>query len=131
MNDELQAQLSQILTQITTSVGEVKDFSVSQLPDIAQQYITYGLWVRVFQAIVFGVVFLVILGVIRNLYQKSVEENNRGSLYSGGDYFIGSFFLAFISIIPASAFVSNVHDLILITTAPKVWFILEIKNLIS
>lgn len=44
MNDQLQAQLSQILAQIMVSVGEVKDFSVAQLPDIAQQYITYGIW---------------------------------------------------------------------------------------
>ena len=40
MNDELQSQLAQILNQITTSISEAKDFSVSQLPDIAQQYIT-------------------------------------------------------------------------------------------
>lgn len=43
MNEELQKQLAQVISSIVTSVGEVKDFSVAQLPDIAQQYINYGI----------------------------------------------------------------------------------------
>lgn len=57
MDDELQSQLPQILNQITTSVGEVKDFSVAQLPDIAQQYIFYGLWSSLFGVVAAGVAF--------------------------------------------------------------------------
>jgi hypothetical protein len=44
MNEQLQAQLSQVLAQIMVSVGEVKNFSVAQLPDIVQQYIQYGIY---------------------------------------------------------------------------------------
>lgn len=131
MNEELQSQLSQILNQITTSVGEVKDFSVAQLPDIAQQYITYGVRVHLFQAIISAVVFLLLLKFSLSLYKKSKETKNQGIFSSSGDYIIGSFFVGIFSILPFSNLMSNVHDLILITSAPKVWFILEIKNLIS
>ena len=131
MNDELQSQLSQILNQITTSIGEAKDFSVSQLPDVAQQYITYGVRVHLFQAIISAVVFLLLLKFSLGLYRKSKETKNQGILSPSGDYFMGSFFVGLFSILPFSNLMSHVHDLILIASAPKVWFILEIKNLIS
>ena len=131
MNEELQSQLSQILNQITTSIGEAKDFSVSQLPDVAQQYIAYGVRVHLFQAIISAVVFLLLLKFSLSLYKKSEETKKDGIFSYSGDYIIGSFFVGLFSILSLSNLMSNVHDLILITSAPKVWFILEIKNLIS
>ena len=127
MNDELQSQLSQILNQITTSVGEVKDFSVAQLPDIAQQYIRYGLWSSAFGAIASGVAALVMLALCLHFYRGGSNTDFRYR----DDWFMGVAFFGSFSIIPLMFVIGEVRNLILITTAPKVWFILEIKNLIS
>ena len=124
MDSQLQAQVTTILAQIATSVGELKDYSVEQLPEIAQQHITYGIWSS---SIYMGISFvsLIICSIlfykgIRNFYKWSVEE----AAFSVG--FSGPF--GFISIF---MFFQNLHNFILVTTAPKVWFILELKNLIS
>lgn len=127
MNDELQSQLSQILNQITTSVGEVKDFSVAQLPDIAQQYIRYGLWSSAFASVASVVAVLVISSLCLHFYRKG----SNASSWDKSDWFMGATFIGLSSILPVLVFVDQVRNLILITTAPKVWFILEIKNLIS
>jgi hypothetical protein len=124
MNDQLQAQITTILTQIPTSIGELKDYSVEQLPDIVQQYITYGIWIN---SIYVGIslVFLIICSIavykgLRNLAKWSEELI---VICVGLGWGVG--------LISMFAFFDNLHDLILVTTAPKVWFILELKNLIS
>jgi hypothetical protein len=38
---------------------------------------------------------------------------------------------AFLGIISIIALLANIHNLILIMNAPKVWFLLELKNLLS
>lgn len=128
MNDELQSQLSQILNQITTSVSEVKDFSVAQLPDIAQQYIRYGLWSHAFTSVAVSLAFFGMLKLCFYLHKQGVTEANR---WDKRDWFMGATFVGMLSTIPLLFVIDEVRNLILITTAPKVWFILEIKNLIS
>jgi hypothetical protein len=123
MNDQLQAQVSQILAEIMTSVGEVKDFSFAQLPDIAQQYISYGLWVNTFYAIGLVVFIIGLLVSIGFIVQLAKREHNSEILI-----FI-TFPIIFL-IFSVGGLGSKIHDLILIHNAPKVWFILEIKNLL-
>ena len=124
MDYQLQAQVTTILTQIATSVGELKDYSVEQLPEIAQQYITYGIWSS---SIYTGISFISLI-ICSILFYKGIRNFNKWSeeatAFSIG--FAGAF--GFISIF---LFFDNLHKLILVTTAPKVWFILELKNLIS
>ena len=124
MNDQLQAQITTILAQIATSIGELKDYSVEQLPDIAQQYITYGIWINsIYVGISF--VFWIISSIVaykafRNLGKWNDEHV---VLCSGFGCVVGTNSMVI--------FFVKLHDLILVTTAPKVWFILELKNLIS
>ena len=124
MNDQLQAQITTILAQIATSIGELKDYSVEQLPDIAQQYITYGIWINsIYVGISF--VFWIISSIVaykafRNFGKWSEEYSVLCSGFGCG-----------IGIISMVTFFDKLHNLILVTTAPKVWFILELKNLIS
>jgi len=124
MDSQLQAQVTTILTQIATSVGELKDYSVEQLPDIAQQYITYGIWSS---SIYLGISFvsLIICSILLN---KAIRNFNKWDAEVVGALSGCSSALGFISIF---TFFDNLHKLILVTTAPKVWFILELKNLIS
>jgi hypothetical protein len=106
-----------------TSVGEVKDFSFAQLPDIAQQYISYGLWVNTFYAIGLVVFIIGLLVSIGFIVQLAKREHNSEILI-----FI-TFPIIFL-IFSVGGLGSKIHDLILIHNAPKVWFILEIKNLL-
>ena len=124
MDSQLQAQITTILAQIATSIGELKDYSVEQLPDIAQQYITYGIWSS---SIYVGISFvsLIICSILLN---KAIRNFNKWSGEVVGALSGCSSALGFISIF---TFFDNLHKLILVTTAPKVWFILELKNLIS
>jgi len=124
MNDQLQAQITTILAQIATSIGELKDYSVEQLPDIAQQYITYGIWIN---SIYVGVslVFLIICSIVAYKAFRNLGK-------WGDEYVVLCFGPSIgIGIISMFTFFDKLHDLILVTTAPKVWFILELKNLIS
>ena len=43
MNDELQNKLAEVLGGIAEGVTQAKDFAVEQLPDVAQQYIMFGM----------------------------------------------------------------------------------------
>lgn len=123
MNDQLQAQISQIITQIMVSVGEVKDFSMSQLPDIAQQYITYGVWKTGITSVV---LFIVIIATFF-IAKSGIKDLNRGDE-------IGMFKTIFpipVGLISVIDLIENIHSFILVMTAPKVWFLLEIKNIIN
>lgn len=122
MNAELQAQITQILSAITTSVGEVKDFSVSQLPDIAQQYINYGIVMSSVWVALNAITLIVCLVITHKIYKRWNGEDETIML-------VIPFIAGFVGSICAFCF--NLHDLILVLTAPKVWFILQLKDLIS
>jgi hypothetical protein len=124
MNEKLQAQITEILAQIMTSVGEVKDFSLSQLPDIAQQYITYGIWSTTFY-LVFCILTVIVCigmgyGIVR--YSNKIGDDEM-KIFTAIPIALGV--VSFCSALHES------HQLILVLTAPKVWFLLELKNLLS
>lgn len=105
-----------------TSVGEVKDFSVAQLPDIAQQYITYGIVINSVWVVANLITMVVSLTITYKMFRR----------WNGnGEWIVYSFIPIAFALVSAATFVGNLHSLILVLTAPKVWFILEIKNLIS
>jgi hypothetical protein len=124
MNEQLQAQITQILSQIMVSVGEVKDFSVAQLPDIAQQYITYGLWANAFYAVFSGMVVIVCVGLGWGIIKYANDEED-------GDVFVGFPILFAMGFVSFFILLDKIHNLIMVLTAPKVWFLLELKNLLS
>jgi hypothetical protein len=124
MNDQLQAQLVTILAKILVSVGELKDFSLEQLPDIVQQYIAYGYWKSV-AYICMCVLGLIVCAIVSWFIERKAKE-------IGDDEIL--LFLAFPvtgAIVLFMATIHNTHNLILIHNAPKIWFIMEVKNLIS
>jgi hypothetical protein len=123
MNEQLQAQLSQILAQIMVSVGEVKDFSMKELPDIAQQYIAYGIWTSAIYTAICAIIIIIclIIGYKIHIYASKHNEN----------YYFGLMILLAPLLFSVIGLFDNLHSLILALTAPKIWFILEIKNLLS
>jgi hypothetical protein len=123
MDDQLQAQLAQIFAQIMISVGEVKDFSLAELPDIAQQYINYGIWKTGITSALLSILVIVSAFIIRFGIKLCRNGEEAGIPTTMISFAVGLFSLV--------GFISNLHSFILVTTAPKVWFILEIKNLLS
>lgn len=123
MNDQLQAQISQIIAQIMVSVGEVKDFSMSQLPDIAQQYITYGIWKTGITSVILFIVIIAMFFVAKS----GIEDLNRGDDIG----MLKTIFPIPVGVISVIGLIENIHSFILVMTAPKVWFLLEIKNIIN
>jgi hypothetical protein len=123
MNAQLQEQLSQILAQIMVSVGEVKDFSMKELPDIAQQYITYGIWTSAIYTAICAIIIIACLIIGYKIHLYASEH--------GEEYYFGFFILMAPLIFSVMGLFDNLHSLILALTAPKIWFILEVKNLLS
>ncbi len=123
MNDQLQAQISQIIAQIMVSVGEVKDFSMSQLPDIAQQYITYGVWKTGITSVILFIAIIASIFVARSGIKDLNHNYEIGIPKTMASIFGGLLSMGF--------FIDNLHSFILVMTAPKVWFLLEIKNIIN
>jgi hypothetical protein len=123
MDDQLQAQLAQIFVQIMISVGEVKDFSLAELPDIAQQYINYGIWKTGITSALLSILVIVSAFIIRFGIKLCRNGEEAGIPTTMISFAVGLFSLV--------GFISNLHSFILVMTAPKVWFILEIKNLLS
>ena len=125
MNDELQKQLAQVIGSIVTSVGEVKDFSVAQLPDIAQQYINYG----IVSSAAWVVLCAIIAVVSIKFLMLSVKKMNES--YTNDAYIPVAIFSFLGTVLSTLVFFVNLHNLILVLTAPKVWFILQMKELLS
>lgn len=129
METELQNQIASILAIISNSVQEVKDFTVSQLPDIAQQYITYGIWNGVFSVLFFSVIF-VLLAIIayRSLnHAESLEKKGK----DGFGFMSITAIIAFIEFIMLQMLYVNISKLVFVFSAPKVWLLVELKKLIG
>lgn len=125
MNDELQAKLVEIITQIQTAVKAGADFAMEQLPDIAMQYIMYYRGLLTLK-ILLGIA-LVILGayVIRKGWKYLVASNTTE--------------FSPLLILPMGVFWSiggtiisrNLDQFMMVWLAPKVFLITELYKLVK
>ena len=123
MQEELQGKLVEILTQIQSTVGQAKDFTLQQLPDIAQSYIYYGMAASV-------VWFLIGIGLCYLsyfLYKKTQEPKDSWS----DDTFAEGFVSAISGVIGVIVTVVALQNLLLVWFAPKVWLLKEIAVLLK
>jgi len=131
METELQNQIAEILGLVISSVQEVKDFSVSQLPDIAQQYITYGIWNGVFSVVFVGVISIV-LAIIAYRSFKHAEYIKKNVQYESGFEFMAiTALIAFIELFLIQVLYAHISKLVFVFSAPKVWLLVELKNLMG
>jgi hypothetical protein len=120
MQEELQGKLVEILTQIQSTVGQAKDFTLQQLPDIAQSYIYYGMAINTM--LVF--ISLVLLAIGLWFFKKGKFD-----AYSGPD---GSLWGALIFFIfGVTQFALHISEFLLVWFAPKVWLLKEIAVLLK
>ena len=124
MNELVQAQAGEILKQISTAIQTTGDFATKELPDIAQQYIVYGRFSGI-MAVTIGVAFMIACIVVAiGIWRYSVKIK---------DYEF-NFILILVGVLlffAAAITSANAQKLLLNIFAPKVWLILEIKNLFS
>jgi hypothetical protein len=129
MNQQLQAQLAEILKQMLVAVNATKDFSMKELPDIALQYVWYGFWSNLLGMVISGAFIIALIFCFKRLLRWSVNNPNHDL---SGSEIPGLMFMAMGIIFTfCDKFYPSAESLILNITAPKVWLILEIKNLLS
>ena len=124
MNDELQSQVTTILKQFSDGISTVGDVAMKELPDIAQQYVTYGFVKGILGVTVSGAFLIAMICTAIWGLKELRKTDNDGYLA----LIIFPSMIALFAIIPLSL---NVENLILNITAPKLWLLLEIKNIIS
>jgi hypothetical protein len=111
------------------AVNATKDFSMKELPDIALQYVRYGFWSNILGAVISGAFIIALIFCFKRLLRWSVNNPNHD--LSGAEIPGLMFMFAGIVFTFCGKFYPSVESLILNITAPKVWLILEIKNLLS
>jgi hypothetical protein len=82
MNEELQSKLVEVLTGISEGVAQAKDFAVEQLPDVAQQYIMFGM---VWETTAFVVLTLLLLASLRLAWAGFKPFLSKTSSYADED----------------------------------------------
>lgn len=123
MNEQLQNKLAEILGQIASGVKMAGDFTMTQLPDIAQQYVLYGL----IKNTIFLVLFLIVIAglaksILWTFRRPSMEDELKGPFV----------FFEVLAIVGFGAFtLIQAKETLLVWFAPKVWLIKEIAGLIK
>ena len=127
MENDLKAKLAEILTGIADNVGQLKDFAVEQLPDVAQQYIVYG---RVLETTVFLIVCALNIVMIKICIwgAKQIRIKGHGnepleiiSLVLGG----------FASLFLITILLCQIKPFFMVWFAPKIYLIQGISSLIK
>ena len=116
MNDELKNKSVEILTQIQQAVQSGAEVAGQQIPEIARQYVVYGMVMNWAMALLFSVVIML-------LYRKIRLMNSNGSTDS-----LPFMIFSALSFIPLCVYLESA---LLVTLAPKVWLIREIADLIK
>ena len=117
MKPELADKLVEVIAAIQSKVATATDFAVSQLPDVAQQYLTYG---RVSTTIAFVVFFLLLCLGIAFVVRGWMEEEE-------GFFIVGGV----ITTISAISTVFILNHLILVWFAPKIYILKGLAGLLK
>ena len=124
MNDQLQGKLVEILTGIQSAVKASGDFAASQLPDIAQQYITYGRAANTVDA----VLFLLASAILARFAYKQLHNEWDDSNPEGQALIVLSSAACVLMLI---LFLCRLRDVMLVWFAPKVWLIEKMASLVG
>jgi hypothetical protein len=123
MNDELQSKLVEVLTGISEGVSQAKDFAIEQLPDVAQQYIMFGMvWETSLLALYAAFIALIVFGLWK-LWRSDaadVETVAFSTIFGGGTL-----------ILLLIAFVIQLKPVLLVWFAPKLYLLQGIAGLVK
>jgi len=129
MNDELQSKLVEVLTGISEGVAQAKDFAIEQLPDVAQQYIMFGMvWETALLGILVAASMLCVCGLVWGV-KKTLDEASTYTEEQAG------FFVALISgcalAFAGSFAVAQLKPFLLVWFAPKLYLLQGIAGLVK
>lgn len=129
MNEQLQNQLATILGQIASGVKAAGDFTLSQLPDVAQQFVVYGRIKYTFLAMFFTVLCFLAFKWSISIRKSPTNRNRDGDLFEGSAVAIGALSVAGVG----TGFLGLAFgmDAILVWSAPKVWLIKAVAELLK
>jgi hypothetical protein len=127
MENDLKAKLAEILTGIADNVGQLKDFAVEQLPDVAQQYIVYG---RVLETAVFLIVCTLNIVMIKICIWGAKQIRTKGD--NSGPLEVMSLILGgFASLFLITILFCQIKPFLMVWLAPKIYLIQGISSLIK
>ena len=125
MNDELQSKLAEVLGGIADGVSQAKDFAVEQLPDVAQQYIMFGM---VWQTVAFLVSLAVFVAFCMLLFFIIKKRSDLDEVIVG----LGGGLTVVIAI-PFSLVVvmETMKNMLMVWFAPKLYLLQGIAGLLK
>lgn len=129
MNEELQLKLVEVLDGISQGVTQAKDFAVDQLPDVAQQYIMFGM---VWETAAF-VMLVAATGLFTWMFLRGWRlTSDKESSYSEHDR--GKMLMIFGSIPGFTIAIFSIAQLkavLLVWFAPKLYLLQGIASLVK
>jgi hypothetical protein len=129
MNDELQNKLAEVLGGIAEGVTQAKDFAVEQLPDVAQQYIMFGMvWETAAFVMLVAATWLFTWMFLRGWKMASDDEAS----YRDADR--GQMMMIFGSIVGVTTAVfclAQLKAVLLVWFAPKLYLLQGIAGLVK
>lgn len=126
MNKELEAQLASTLKDLTNTAGQIKDFTMEQVPDVIHQWLLFALIDNIM-----GVIFWSLL--IWLSYMTATKWSNQTRDYSGWSEskLLTTIFGGLLSAGSLFFVVMNLSNIIKIIVAPKVYIIQNIASFIK
>jgi hypothetical protein len=123
MNDELQSKLVEVLTGISEGVAQAKDFAIEQLPDVAQQYIMFGMVWETTLLVIYAVLITLIAFGLWKLWRSDaadVETVAFITIFGGGTL-----------VLLLIALVMQLKPFLLVWFAPKLYLLQGIAGLVK
>jgi hypothetical protein len=130
MKEELQRQLAQIIAAIHGQASSTGDFLIERLPSVAQQYIAYGRAQAVIDIIMPVLGLLLAAWLIKHErmhFGAPLDIKSKGALIS----VLINTVAAGLGTYSVIMFVNATHAAALVWSAPKVWLLRELANIIK
>ena len=128
MKEELQLKLVEVVTSIQAAAGKAGEFALTQLPQIAQEYVVYGRIKSVVVLFVLIAISGICLGFAYWAYKLAWKDYHSDTGRGGSNIFI----IAAATFIGLLVFVTAILGFdYLVWFAPKVWLIKELSNLVK
>ncbi|MDX4958200.1 hypothetical protein [Delftia acidovorans] len=130
MKEELQKQLAQIIAAIHGQASSTGDFWVERLPSVAQQYIAYGRAQAIIDIIMPVLGLLLAAWLIKHErmhFGAPLDIKSKGARIS----VLINTVAAGLGTYSVIMFVNATHAAALVWSAPKVWLLRELANIIK
>jgi hypothetical protein len=129
MKDELQSKLVEVLAGISEGVAQAKDFAVEQLPDVAQQYIMFGMvWETAVLLALMAASAALATAAVWGLRRASSREAKWSEKETGG--WVAAFAVLILLFVGVKTF-AQMKPVLLVWFAPKLYLIQGIAGLIK